>query len=185
MSSDSMSSMALVPFDDAEESAYERLKDHPDPAVCVSDLEQAMENFFTEVLERNMGPVMDEIEKYGGHWKTVPQAVTHTPTTPFSFRSCLQSIGALKSCIVRIVYFVLYCIGALKVLVPYRIVLCWSPKALYSLQSIVLEPSSPVFFKVLETYKSLRLYSLCCTKCLSVADYRAHILYRVLVVYKM
>ena len=184
MSSGSMSCMALVPVDDADPcAAYERLK--ADPAVTVADIEQAMENYFIEASDRNMGEIMDEIEQDTVNWKTAPKATTHTPTTPFSFRSCLQSLGALKSCIVRIVFFVLYCIGALKVLVPYRIVLCWSPKALYSLQSIVLEPSSPVFFKVLETYKSLRLYSLCCTKCLSVADYRAHILYRVLVVYKM
>ena len=44
MSSDSMSSMALVPVDDADPcAAYERLK--ADPAVCVSDLEEAIEIF--------------------------------------------------------------------------------------------------------------------------------------------
>jgi hypothetical protein len=82
-----MSSMALVPYEDAEEIAYGRLK--PDPAVGVSDLQQAFEIFFTGTESRNMAEVMEEIENHKVNWKTAPQATTHTPTTPFSFRSCL------------------------------------------------------------------------------------------------
>ncbi len=82
-----MSCMALVPVDDAEEVAYARLK--CDPAVGVCDLETAIEAFFTKTEVRNMAEVMDEIDNHKVNWKTAPQATTHTPTTPFSFRSCL------------------------------------------------------------------------------------------------
>ena len=85
-----MCSMALVPVaaeDAVERETYERLKS--DPAVTVADLQEAIEIYFELQETRNMAEVLDEIDGHKVNWKTAPQATTHTPTTPFSFRSCL------------------------------------------------------------------------------------------------
>lgn len=84
--------MALVLFQAAdpcseEKAAYERLK--CDAAVSVSDLQASLERFFVVQDVRNIQEILDEIDNQRANWKTAPQATTHTPTTPFSFRSRL------------------------------------------------------------------------------------------------
>ena len=84
--------MALVLFQDAdpcseEKDSYERLK--CDTAVSVSDLQASLERFFVVQDVRNIQEILDEIDNQRANWKTAPQATTHTPTTPFSFRSRL------------------------------------------------------------------------------------------------
>ena len=83
-----MSSMALVPVGETEdEKAYDRLK--ADPAVTVADIQGQLGAYCEKLGVRNMQEVIDEIDNAQVNWKTAPQAATQTPTTTFSFRSCL------------------------------------------------------------------------------------------------
>ena len=66
----------LFEDDAAEEAALqdEDSRVHADPAICVSDLEGALENFFSGIGYRNLDEIIAIIAGARCTWKTAPKA---------------------------------------------------------------------------------------------------------------
>ena len=59
--------------DDGEQAEYSRMR--CDPGIGISNLEQALTNFFQSVGYRNMQEVLDIIMEAKCTWKTAPKAM--------------------------------------------------------------------------------------------------------------
>ena len=51
-------------------------KVHPDPAVSVADLENALEAFFKKVGYRNVEELLEVIKQHKITWKSAPKALS-------------------------------------------------------------------------------------------------------------